>query len=338
MKEAFYIFQSGRLKREDNTICFIPCSDDELETKLPKRFLPVERIESIYLFGEIDLNTRAMNFFSQNHIPVHIFNYYGYYSGSFYPREYLNSGFLLINQAKHQISNSKRILLAREFVKSAAINISKNLRYYNNREKPLDEVLQRVEKYSDAIGNANDISELMGIEGNIRQTYYEAWPSIISESAFELRNRVKRPPDTPINAVISFVNSLIYSVCLNELFRTQLNPLISFLHEPGERRFSLSLDLAEVFKPIIGDRLIFKLINKGQLKENHFLKELDSCYLNEAGRKLIVREFEERLKTIIHHPKLDRKVSYRRLIRLECYKLQKHIIEEDQYEGLKMWW
>ena len=153
-----------------------------------------------------------------------------------------------------------------------------------------------------------------------------------------MKNRVKRPPDTPINALISFVNGLIYSLCLNEIYRTQLNPLISFLHEPGERRFSLSLDLAEVFKPILGDRLIFKLINKGQLKDNLFIKELNSCYLNENGRKLVVKEFEEKLKTVITHPKLDKKVSYRRLVRIECYKLQKHILGEDEYEGLKMWW
>ena len=96
----------------------------------------------------------------------------------------------------------------------------------------------------------------MGVEGNIRKQYYAAWNIIINqEISFE--KRVMHPPDNMINSLISFVNTLIYTKVLGELYRTQLNPTISYLHEPGERRFSLSLDLAEVFKPLIGDRLIF---------------------------------------------------------------------------------
>jgi CRISP-associated protein Cas1 len=336
MKDSFYIFQAGRLKREDNTISFEPCSaDGEI---LPKRFLSIERIESLYLFGEIDLNTRVINFLSQNNIPVHVFNYYGFYSGSYYPREYLNSGFLLVKQVSHYSNSKKRLALAREFVRTAAANLQNNLKYYGSREKELKEVIEGIEEFSSSLSSMTSVDELMGVEGNIRQIYYKAWSEIITDSDFHLRNRVKRPPDTPINALISFVNGLIYSLCLNEIYRTQLSPLISFLHEPGERRFSLSLDLAEVFKPILGDRLIFKLINKGQMKDNLFIKELNSCYLNENGRKLVVREFEEKLKTIITHPRLAKKVSYRRLVRIECYKLQKHILEEEEYDGLKMWW
>lgn len=335
MKETYYIFSSGRLKREDNTILFEPVSE---ESESKKRFLPIERIESLCLFGEIDLNTRVLSFLTQNNVPVHVFGYEGWYRGSYYPREYLNSGFLLLKQAETHLKTKKRLYIAQEFINSAAHNILRNLNYYNNREKPLDEQIEQIQDFIPKIMISDEIPELMGIEGNIRQIYYQAWSIIIDNSDFQLRNRVKRPPDTPINAIISFINSLIYTTCLNEIYRTQLNPLISFLHEAGERRFSLCLDLAEIFKPIIGDRLIFKLINKNQLKESHFLKELDSCYLNEEGRKLILREYDEKLKTLIMHPKLKRKVSYRRLIRLECYKLQKHIIGEEEYKALRMWW
>lgn len=70
------------------------------------------------------------------------------------------------------------------------------------------------------------------------------------------------PPDNMINSLISFVNTLIYTKVLSEIYHTQLNPTISYLHEPGVRRFSLSLDIAEVFKPLIGDRLIFTVKSK----------------------------------------------------------------------------
>ena len=109
------------------------------------------------------------------------------------------------------------------------------------------------------IPHAQAVDELMGYEGNIRETYYRAFNAIIDlQTPFE--KRVRQPPDNPINAAISFGNSLMYTACLTEIYRTQLNPTISFLHEPGERRFSLSLDLAEIFKPIIVDRVLFRSV------------------------------------------------------------------------------
>lgn len=146
------------------------------------------------------------------------------------------------------------------------------------------------------------------------------------------------PPDNMINSLISFVNSLIYSKTLTEIYHTQLNPTISYLHEPGSRRYSLCLDLSEIFKPLIGDRLIFSLLNKNQITENSFTRELNFLHLKKEASQLIVNELEKKLQATIMHKDLHRKVSYQYLIRLEAYKLIKHLIEEKEYEGFKMWW
>lgn len=177
----------------------------------------------------------------------------------------------------------------------------------------------------------------MGIEGNIRKSYYESWNTIINQDiAFE--KRVKNPPDNAINSLISYVNTLIYTRVLSEIYKTQLNPTISFLHEPSERRFSLCLDIAEIFKPIIGDRLIFSMLNKRQIIEDDFEKELNFVYIKEKARKEIARELDERLKVTIKHKTLEREVSYEYLIRLEVYKIIKCLTEDIPYEGFKMWW
>ena len=106
-----------------------------------------------------------------------------------------------------------------------------------------------------------------------------------------------------------------------------------------DRRFSLSLDLAEIFKPLIIDRIIFRLFNRQQLDESkHFETNVDGCYLNENGRKLFIAEFDEQLKQTISHRRLKRHVSYQRLIRLECYKLIKHLVEMEPYQALRPWW
>ena len=141
-----------------------------------------------------------------------------------------------------------------------------------------------------------------------------------------------------INSLISYVNSLIYSKTLSEVYHTQLNPTISYLHEPGVRRYSLCLDISEVFKPLIGDRLIFSLLNRQQITEESFTQELNFLHLKKEASKLIVRELENSLKKTIKHKELGRQVSYQYLIRLELYKLIKHIIGEKEYEGFKIWW
>ncbi len=331
MSRNYYISQPGRLRRKDNTLYLEP-------NDTPRIPIPVEDIDALYFYGELDMNTKLLNFLAQKQIPFHVFNYYGYYSGSYYPREYLNSGSLLVKQVQHYEKRAKRMCLAQEFVASAVFNMLRILRYHTNRGKDCTAQINTIEGILADSRSAQNTNQLMGYEGLIRDTYYTAFNTILTlNSPFE--RRVRRPADNPINAAISFGNSLMYAACLTEIYRTQLNPTISFLHEPGDRRFSLSLDLAEIFKPLIIDRIIFRLFNRGQLNESkHFEAEVGACYLNEKGRKLFIAAFDEQLKQTVAHRKLKRKVSYQRFIRLECYKLIKHLVGMETYQALRPWW
>ena len=213
----------------------------------------------------------------------------------------------------------------------------RNLTYYNNRGKDLKKYMEEIDYLRKQINLCKDVPELMGIEGNIRKVYYDSWNIIINQDiAFE--KRVKNPPDNAINSLISYVNTIIYTRVLSEIYKTQLNPTISYLHEPSERRFSLCLDIAEIFKPIIADRLIFSMLNKRQITEKDFEEGLNFTYIKDSARKDITREIDLRLQTKIKHKKLDREVSYEYLMRLEVYKLIKHLLEDEEYEGFKMWW
>lgn len=330
MKESFYIYSTGQLRRKDNSIQFI---NDENE----KRDVPVERIGDIYVMSEMTFNTALINLLAKKGINVHFFNYYNFYTGSFYPRESLLSGNLLVHQSEHYLDYQKRLVIAKKFVEGAAANIYRNLRYYNGRGKDVEIQMKDIESYRKKISKAESIQELMGYEGNIRQRYYEAWSVIINQNV-EFEKRVMHPPDNMINSLISFVNSLIYTKTLSEVYQTQLNPTISYLHEPSERRFSLCLDISEIFKPLIGDRLIFSLLNRNQISEKSFTKDLNYLHLTDTASKLIVSELETKLKSTIKHKDLGRNVSYQYLIRLEAYKLIKHILGEKSYEPFEMWW
>lgn len=335
MKKTYYLFNPGRMSRKDNTLKFTPTDENGKEGS-PK-YIPVEGVSEFFCFGALDANSALYNFLGKEKIAVHFFDYYEHYTGSFMPKDYLLAGKMQIEQTKRYADKKKRMELARKFVSGAAFNMGKNLKYYINREKELSDILATMEGYGTLIDNTTDIDELMGIEGNIRQTYYRSFSTIISAD-FQMETRTKRPPQNEINALISFGNMMCYTLCLNQIYHTQLNPTISFLHEPGYRRFSLALDLAEIFKPVLVDRLIFKLLNKREIQAKDFDHQLNSCLLKESGRKTFVRAWEERINETFKHPVLKRNVSYKHLIKLECYKLTKHILGMDEYKPFKVRW
>lgn len=338
MKKSYYLFNPGALERKDNTLRFVPFTENDEGVMIEgqPRYLPVEEVNEFYVFGSLRAPSSLYNFLGQKDIAVHFFDYYENYTGSFMPRDGLLSGRMILAQTSFYQDKKQRMILARKFIESATFNMIKNLQYYNRRGKDMEDIMKLMNDLSLRISDTVSIDELMGIEGRIRQYYYAAFNLIIND--FEMGNRTKQPPQNEVNALISFGNMMCYSFCLRAINQTQLNPTISYLHSPGERRYSLALDLAEIFKPIIIDRVIFKVLNKKEIQEKHFDKKLNKCLLNMSGKKIFVKAIEDRLQETIQHRSLKRNVSYRHLIKLECYKLAKHLLKMEEYKPFKMYW
>lgn len=334
MRKTYYLFNPGRLSRKDNTLKFTPVDEKGVEGQ-PK-FIPVEGVSDLYVFGSLDANSALYNFLGKENVTVHFFDYYEHYTGSFYPKDYLLAGKMLVQQVLHYQDHARRLEIARKFVEGAAFNMLKNLRYYEKRERDLEMHIVTIQQYAAEVNGTATVEELMGLEGNIRQVYYTAYESIVRD--FTMEGRSKRPPANEVNTLISYGNMMCYSLCLSQLYHTQLNPTISFLHEPGTRRYSLALDLAEIFKPILVDRTIFRVLNKREVQAGDFAIELNRCVLKESGKKAFVRAWEERLNETIRHRTLKKHVSYKHLVKLECYKLSKHILGMEEYRPFKIWW
>ncbi|WP_292365100.1 MULTISPECIES: type I-B CRISPR-associated endonuclease Cas1b [unclassified Methanoculleus] len=365
MKQNFYILKNGKIIRKQNTVYFVGQKDEparetpvdgedpefilemdgeESSVDLPdisnkpeyaKRALPVEQIGAIFAYGRISITSGVVSFLAKYSIPIHFFGYHGHYESTLLPREALLSGEMHVRQAAHYSNPEKRMAIARAFVSGAAQNILKNLGYYQDRG--LSGEIASIQKALGEIDSCRKVTELMAVEGGIRNTYYATFDRILSGD-FSFGERTRRPPRNPVNAMVSFGNSLMYGVMINAIYHTQLDQTISFLHEPSERRFSLALDVAEIFKPFLVDRTIFKLVNKGMISPDDFETDLNSCLLNDNGRRLFLAEFNARMDTTIRHRTLKRNVSYGRLPYLECLKLCKHLMGMARYEPFTIWW
>ena len=323
MGSTKYITSMGELSRKDNSLCF---------RKNGKNiYIPIENTKEIYCLNEISLNSKLLDFFGKNNIVVHFFNYYGGYSGSFYPRNQYNSGKLLVKQVEKFKDN--RIEIAKAIVKGIGVNIDEVLyHYYKHGKSEVKECIDWIrENLYKLVDKTESIKELLAYEGEIWMRFYSMFQYFINED-FILDKRVKRPPDNPINALISFGNTLLYTKTISAIYRTHLDQRISFLHEPSEGRFSLSLDISEVFKPVIVYKTIFDLVNNKRIQvAKHFEKSLNYCILNEEGRQIFIESFENRIESTFLHTKLNRKISYRTAIKLDCYKLIKNILENKEF-------
>ena len=280
MGSTRYISSMGELTRKDNSLCFRKDGKNV--------YIPIENTKEIYCLNEVGLNSKLLDFLGQKHVIVHFFNYYGGYSGTFYPKDQYMSGKLLIKQIEKFQNN--RIQIARAVVKGIGSNIYEVLyHYYKHNKREVKQTVDWIKKeFNPSVEKADGIKQLLALEGDIWMRFYNDFQYFLPAD-FIMNKRVKRPPDNPINALVSFGNTLLYTKTISAIFRTHLDQRISYLHEPSEGRFSLSLDISEAFKPVIVYRTIFDLVNNRKLQvEKHLDRKVNYCILNEEGRKIFI--------------------------------------------------
>ena len=330
MDRNYHVFSNGRLERHEDTLRLVT-EDGE------KKHIPVENAEAVYLHGQLDFNTRLMSFLDDHGVAAHVFGWNDYYSGSVMPERGQTSGRTLVAQVRAYDDPNHRQDIAAEIVSGSIHNMRANVAYYDGRSKEFGPTLRRLDEAQAQVPEVEGVSELMGVEATARKAYYGTFDRILDDE-FSMGTREYDPPPNEVNSLLSFGNSLVYANCVSAIRATALDPAVSFLHEPGERRYSLSLDLADLFKPLLSDRVTFRLANRRQITPDDFETELGACLLTERGRKTYSKTFEETLERTVEHPELDRKVSYQYLLRLEAYKLKKHLLTGEPYEAFRRWW
>jgi len=329
-KPNHHVFADGELSRNEDTLRI-----DTLEGDF--EHLPVESTDSLYLHGQIDFNTRALGLLNEHNVPMHVFGWKDYYRGSYLPKRGQVSGNTIVEQVRAYDDLDRRLRIGHRITEASIHNMRGNLRYYDGRRGDFSEAIQELGEEKSNVTSAETVNDIRAIEGNARRTYYNCFDEILRDP-FELSRREYNPPTNEANAAISFLNGMVYTTCVSAIRKTALDPTVGFVHEPGERRFTLSLDIADIFKPILADRLLFRLINRQQLSMDDFEGALEGTLLNENGRTTVLEEYEKTLDETIDHPRLNRKVSFKTLVQTDIYSLKKHILTDEPYHATKRWW
>jgi CRISP-associated protein Cas1 len=312
--KPLYIVEPGFVGRDQNSILF--------ENEIVKRRYPIKGINSIFFLCEVTINSKSLGLFAKDEIPLHFFGYFGAYKGTFWP-EKNRDGKLLLAQCE---SFKKRLKFAKEMVKGSIHNMRKVLLKYKIRDYP-----EKLEEYKLNFPDEN-INSILSHEATAKKIYYKAIKFIVKDKDFKFIKRSYHPPEDRINALMSFLNALLYGTVLAEIYKTRLDPLISYLHEPSQR-FSLQYDIADIFKPIICDRLLFTLINKKIVRVDDF----EGLRLKKDSIKKVVKAYEDKLDETVRFNDYE-VFSYRFIIRKECFKIINDIEKGEEYQSFKMWW
>lgn len=309
MKLSIYIQSNGILKRNSNTIQFV---NEDI-----KKTIPIAQIRDIHCFGKVTISSGVIGLLSERNIPVHFYNMFGTHVSSLYPKRALLSGKVLIAQAKAHLSSQKRNEIARIFVESTRRNMRSVLQTYKQRGKDTGSIEKAISQIPIPEG---DLPHIMAAEAQIWKKYYQAFDIIAPALPFV--KRTFHPPENEMNSLISLANTMIYNSVLSMISQTYLDPTISFLHEPAERRYSLSLDIAEAYKPILGHRVIFNLVNTKQININSFSHK-GGIRLKENKFQVFLKAFQDSMNSLV---KGKKKVRYHTQIKYDCHRLVKHIL------------
>jgi len=328
MGEKYYLFSSGRLINNGNILKNIKLNNEEREVNL-------DEIKDIYIIGKVKIQGACIEYLKKLKISIHYFNSYGYYRGSIYSKRNSSSDILLVKQAQNLLNEKKRIKIIKEITKGMSNNLLKNINYYKYKGRDLKMELMELKFLNEKIDMCENIQELIWIEKSIRGSYYKCWSKIFNQDIYCVKKEKKLSTES-VNALTSFVNSLMYTTIFSEISKTDLNCIMNYLHSVGERHFSSYLDISQIFRPLIADKLIFLLINKGIIKKEDFQKKDDFCYIKESAREKIICEYIKKIEKPLKNKKITKDINYRKLVNIECFKIIEFLNGNKDYKAFKI--
>lgn len=330
-----YIFKSGTLKLENKSIAYLYENNKKL-------FIPINQIDHVHIFGEVNLNKRILTKFSEKRISITLYNYVGKPIGNFIPNT-IKSGKIIMNQVNAYQKLECRNYISFNMLSGQIHNILNILNSYLKKQYDLNKQIDHIKLYQEELrrlklDDENYIMKAMMIEAKAKQEYYHLFDIVCAQTLFSFNRRSTNPPENEINAMMSYGYAVLYSDILCYVYRSSLLAEISFIHSANTKKATLQFDIADIFKSIIVDRLIIRLIRRKQITTEDFIYESNSCYMNENGCRIFIKEYEKQMKITVYDNRSKRKYSYRQLLKKEVYELSNYIEKGDSYASYKARW
>lgn len=311
------------------------------ERQKPVQEVRIGEISQVNVFGNVQFSAAAVQGLCWAEKPIAHFTFGGWFYGL---TQGLGLKNVFLRKRQFALSEDRFFCLsfARELV-AAKIRNQRTLLRRNHIEPPAI-ALAQLKRYAQAAINAEELGELLGIEGNAARIYFANFPGLLkadNENAdalftFEFSRRNRRPPADPVNALLSFAYSLLTKDLTIIGHSVGLDPFIGFFHQPRFGRPALALDLMEEFRPLIADSVVISAINTGMVASNDFIRVGPAVALTPRGRKGFLRAYEQRMDALVTHPLFGYRVNYRRVLEIQTRLLARLLTgEARRYAGFE---
>jgi CRISPR-associated protein Cas1 len=288
-------------------------------------------VAQLNLYGNVQLSAQALRELASREAPVLHLSYGGWLSAVTTPPPHKN---IELRRRQFALANDEAacLALARAFVVGKIRN-QRTLLRRNARELPTD-TLHRMAEMRRKAEQASSLETLLGLEGTAARDYFANFARMFKatnderEPAFDFESRNRRPPRDPVNALLSFLYSLLVKEMVVTLVGVGFDPYLGFYHQPRYGRPALALDLMEEFRPLVADSTVLTLINNGEVRRADFIARGGAVALTESGRKRVIEAYERRLDTLVTHPLFSYSLSYRRVFELQARLLSRFLMGE----------
>lgn len=295
--------------------------------------LPLHNLENIVCFNYQGISPALMAACTERNIGLAFLTPNGRFQARIHGR---TRGNILLRKKQYRIADdeTQRIVIARSFILGKIYNsrkvIERTLRDHGMIvDKPqLSNASIRLKELLNMAADSASILELMAIEGNAAQVYFSVFDHLIlhQKDDFHFGERSRRPPLNAMNALLSFLYTLLMNEAASALETVGLDPYAGFLHSDRPGRLSLALDLMEELRPILGDRMALTLVNRRQINSKGFTrKESGGVIMDDETRKTVLQAWQERKKEEITHPYLKERIPIGLIPHIQAMLLARHL-------------
>jgi len=284
-------------------------------------------LSHVAVFGNVQVTSQALRELCDRNIPVSHFTYGGWFQGITTGMAHKNVE-LRCRQYLGAMAPEVSLPIARQMV-FGKIKNSRTLLRRNHREAPAA-ILEELDRLGNKALATDAMESLLGIEGAAARTYFSEFQGMLKTGsvAFDFRGRNRRPPQDPVNAVLSFLYAMLIKQAMVTALAVGFDPYLGFYHQPKYGKPALALDLAEEFRPLVADSVCLGLINNGELAPGHMITRGGAVALTQNGRRQVIEAYERRLDTLITHPLFGYSISYRRVMEVQARLLSRHLLGE----------